>query len=103
MVKLKELLNEDHPHAGAIKQNIKIDVKRLKEYLDTYEEGFKEYEKYFNLVTRNAGKGKLENMTANDAKSLLKKHKELVVSQFNRQTYFTIEKVIKNLKQLEDG
>ena len=102
MVKLKELLNEDHPHAGAIKQNIKIDVKRLKEYLDTYEEGFKEYEKYFNLVTRNAGKGKLENMTVNDAKGLLKKHKELVVSQFNRQTYFTIENLIKELKKVRD-
>ena len=102
MVKLKDILNEAHPHAGAIKQNIKIDVKRLKGYLDTYEEGFKEYEKYFNLVTRNAGKGKLENMTVKDAKSLLKKHKSLTVSQFNRQTEATIEQLIKELKKVRD-
>ena len=102
MVKLKDILNEAHPHEGAIKQNIKIDIKRLKGYLETYEEGFKEYEKYFNLVTRNAGKGKLENMTVKDAKSLLKKHKSLTSSQFNRQTEATIEQLIKELEKVRD-
>ena len=98
MVKLKELLNEDKGDLTEVKEQ----VKHLEEYLKSYEEGFKSYEKYFNLVTRNAGKGKLENMTVKDAKSLLKKHKELVVSQFNRQTYFTIENLIKELKKVRD-
>lgn len=97
MIKLKELLNENKGDLTEVKEQ----VNHLKEYLDSYEEGFKSYEKYFNLVTRNAGKGKLENMTVNDAKGLLKKHKELVVSQFNRQTYFTIENLIKELKELK--
>tara|TARA_B100000900_G_C20154481_1_gene543264 strand:- start:11 stop:310 length:300 start_codon:yes stop_codon:yes gene_type:complete len=98
MVKLKKLLNENKGDLTEVKEQIKY----LKKYLDSYEEGFKSYEKYFNLVTRNAGKGKLENMTVNDAKGLLKKHKELVVSQFNRQTYFTIENLIKELKKVRD-
>ena len=98
MVKLKKLLNENKGDLTEVKEQIKY----LKKYLDSYEEGFKSYEKYFNLVTRNAGKGKLENMTVNDAKGLLKKHKELVVSQFNRQTYFTIENLIKEVKKLEN-
>ena len=98
MIKLKKLLNENKGDLTEVKEQ----VKRLEEYLKSYEEGFKKYEKGFNLLTRNAGKGKLENMTVRDAESLLKKHKELVVSQFNRQTYFTIEELIKELKKVRD-
>ena len=82
MIKLKELLNENKGDLTEVKEQ----VKHLEEYLKSYEEGFKKYKKGFNLLTRNAGKGKLENMTVRDAESLLKKHKELVVSQFNSQT-----------------
>ena len=96
MVKLKELLNENK---GDLKEVKKL-VDHLQGLVKHYEEGFKRYEKGFNLLTRNAGKGKLENMTVRDAESLLKKHKELVVSQFNRQTYFTIEQLIKELKKV---
>tara|TARA_R100000664_G_C2716771_1_gene111589 strand:+ start:528 stop:827 length:300 start_codon:yes stop_codon:yes gene_type:complete len=98
MIKLKKLLNENKGDLTEVKEQ----VKRLEEYLKSYEEGFKKYKKGFNLLTRNAGKGKLENMTVRDAESLLKKHKELVVSQFNRQTYFTIEELIKELKKVRD-
>ena len=98
MIKLKKILNENKGDLTEVKEQ----VKHLKEYLKSYEEGFKKYEKGFNLLTRNAGKGKLENMTVRDAESLLKKHKELVVSQFNRQTYFTIEELIKELKKVRD-
>jgi len=98
MIKLKKLLNENKGDLTEVKEQ----VKHLEEYLKSYEEGFKKYKKGFNLLTRNAGKGKLENMTVRDAESLLKKHKELVVSQFNRQTYFTIEELIKELKKVRD-
>ena len=98
MVKLKELLNENK---GDLKEVKKL-VDHLQGLVKHYGEGFKRFEKGFNLLTRNAGKGKLENMTVRDAESLLKKHKELVVSQFNRQTYFTIEELIKELKKVRD-
>ena len=98
MIKLKKLLNENKGDLTEVKEQVKY----LEEYLKSYEEGFKKYKKGFNLLTRNAGKGKLENMTVRDAESLLKKHKELVVSQFNRQTYFTIEELIKELKKVRD-
>ena len=61
------------------------DVKKIVQHLEGmakhYGEGFKRYEKGFNLLTRNAGKGKLENMTVRDAESLLKKHKSLTSSK----------------------
>ena len=99
MVKLKELLNEN-------KSDLK-EVKKIVEHLEGlvkhYGEGFKRFEKGFNLLTRNAGKGKLENMTVKDAKSLLKKHKSLTVSQFNRQTEATIEELIKELKKIKNA
>ena len=98
MVKLKELLNENK---GDLKEVKKL-VDHLQGLVKHYEEGFKRYEKGFNLLTRNAGKGKLENMTVKDAKSLLKKHKSLTASQFNRQTEFTIEELIKELKKVRD-
>ena len=41
-------------------------------------------------------------MTVKDAKSLLKKHKSLTTSQFNRQTEATIEQLIKELKKVRD-
>ena len=95
MVKLKELLNENK---GDLKEVKKI-VGHLEDLAKHYGEGFKRYEKGFNLLTRNAGKGKLENMTVKDAKSLLKKLKSLTSSQFNRQTEATIEELIKELKK----
>ena len=95
MIKLKKLLNENKGDLTEVKEQ----VKRLEEYLKSYEEGFKKYKKGFNLLTRNAGKGKLENMTVKDAKSLLKKHKSLTSSQFNRQTEATIEELIEELKK----
>ena len=98
MVKLKELLNENK---GDLKKVRKI-VQHLEGMAKHYGEGFKRYEKGFNLLTRNAGKGKLENMTVKDAKSLLKKHKSLTTSQFNRQTEATIEQLIKELKKVRD-
>ena len=98
MVKLKELLNENK---GDLKEVKKI-VEHLEGMAKHYGEGFKRYEKGFNLLTRNAGKGKLENMTVKDAKSLLKNHKSLTSSQFNRQTEATIEQLIKELKKVRD-
>ena len=98
MVKLKELLNENK---GDLKEVKKL-VDHLQGLVKHYEEGFKRYEKGFNLLTRNAGKGPLKNMTIKDAKSLLKKHKSLTASQFNRQTEFTIEELIKELKKVRD-
>ena len=98
MVKLKELLNENK---GDLKEVKKL-VDHLQGLVKHYEEGFKRYEKGFNLLTRNAGKGPLKNMTVKDAKSLLKKHKSLTASQFNRQTEFTIEELIKELKKVRD-
>tara|TARA_B100000123_G_C25466030_1_gene312553 strand:- start:62 stop:337 length:276 start_codon:yes stop_codon:yes gene_type:complete len=90
MVKLKELLNEN-------KSDLK-EVKKIVDHLEGlakhYGEGFKRYEKYFKSVTK-----KLNNMTVRDAESLLKKHKSLVVSQYNRQTEATIEELIKELKK----
>ena len=81
MVKLKELLNENK---GDLKEVKKI-VEHLEGLVKHYGEGFKRFEKGFNLLTRNAGRGKLENMTVRDAKSLLKKHKSLTSSQFKRK------------------
>ena len=98
MVKLKELLNENK---GDLKEVKKL-VDHLQGLVKHYEEGFKRYEKGFNLLTRNAGKGPLKNMTVKDGKSLLKKHKSLTASQFNRQTEFTIEELIKELKKVRD-
>ena len=99
MVKLKELLNENK---GDLKEVKKI-VEHLEGLAKHYGEGFKRYEKYFKLVTRNAGKGKLENMTVRDAENLLKKHKSLTVSQFNRQTEATIEELIEELKKIKNA
>ena len=96
MVKLKELLNENK---GDLKEVKKI-VEHLEGLVKHYGEGFKRFEKGFNLLTRNAGRGKLENMTVRDAKSLLKKHKSLTSSQFNRQTEATIEELIEELKKI---
>ena len=90
MVKLKELLNENK---GDLKEVKKI-VEHLEGLAKHYGEGFKRYEKYFKSVTR-----KLNNMTVRDAESLLKKHRSLVVSQYNRQTESTIEELIKELKK----
>ena len=98
MIKLNELLNENK---GDLKEVRKL-VDHLQGLVKHYEEGFKRYEKGFNLLTRNAGKGKLENMTVKDAKSLLKKHKSLTSSQFNRQTEATIEQLIKELEKVRD-
>ena len=95
MVKLKDLLNEN---IGDLKEFKKI-VEHLEGLVKHYGEGFKRFEKGFNLLTRNAGKGKLEYMTVKDAKSLLKKHKSLTSSQFNRQTEATIEELIEELKK----
>ena len=97
MVKLKDILNEAHPHAGAIKQNIKIRLKDLAKYHEHQEEAFKKYIKWFKLITRKPG-----NIDVRNAESLMKKHKELLASQFNKEVYFGIEDVINNLKQLED-
>ena len=45
---------------------------------------------------------KPQNISVRDAESLMDKHKDLVSSQFNRQTYFTIENLIEEVKELEN-
>ena len=93
MIKLKKILNENK---GDLKEVKKL-VDHLQGLAKHYGEGFKKYEKWLKLYTK-----KLENLRVKDAKSLMEKHKELVVSQFNRQTYFTIEELIKELKKVRD-
>ena len=60
-------------------------------------EGLKKYKKWFKLMSK-----KPQNISVRDAESLMDKHKDLVSSQFNRQTYFTIENLIEEVKELEN-
>ena len=91
MIKLKELLNE-----GDLRE-VKYQIKDLNEYLKSYEEGLKKYKKWFKLMSK-----KPQNISVRDDESLMDKHKDLVSSQFNRQTYFTIENLIEEVKELEN-
>ena len=91
MVKLKELLNE-----GDLKE-VKSHLKRLDEYLKSKEQALKKYKKWYELIRR-----KPENMDVGMAKRLLDKHRDLVVMSFTKQTHFTIENLIDELKELEN-
>ena len=91
MVKLKELLNE-----GDLKE-VKYQIKHLNEYLKSHEEALKKYKKWFKLISK-----KPKNISVRDAESLMEKHKDLLSSQFNKETYFMIENLIEEVKELEN-
>ena len=91
MIKLKELLNE-----GDLKE-VKYHLKYLDKYLKSKEKALKEYKKYYEMIRR-----KPENMDVGMAKRLLDKHRDLVVMSFTKQTHFTIENLIDELKELEN-
>ena len=91
MVKLKELLNE-----GDLKE-VKSHLKHLDEYLKSKEKALKEFKKYYEMIRR-----KPENMDVRMAKRLLDKHRDLVVMSFTKQTHFTIENLIDELKEIEN-
>ena len=91
MMKLKELLNE-----GDLKE-VKSQIKHLDEYLKSKEKALKEYKKYYEMIRR-----KPENMDVGMAKRLLEKHRDLVTLSFNKQTHFTIENLIDELKKIEN-
>ena len=93
MVKLKELLNENK---GDLK-GIKSQLKHLDKYLKSKEEAFEKYKKWYELIRR-----KPENMDVGRVESLMEKHKDLVVYSFNKQTHFTIEKLMEEVKKVRD-
>ena len=93
MVKLKKLLNEKK---GDLK-GIKSQLKHLDKYLKSKEEALEKYKKWYELIRR-----KPENMDVGRVESLMEKHKDLVVYSFNKQTHFTIEKLMEEVKKVRD-
>ena len=93
MIKLKELLNENK---GDLKE-VKSQLKHLDEYLKSKEEALKKYKKWYELIRR-----KPENMDVGRVESLMEKHKDLVLLSFNKQTHFTIENLLKEVKKVRD-
>ena len=91
MIKLKELLNE-----GDLKE-VKYHLKYLDKYLKSKEKALKEYKKYYEMISKNP-----KNMTVDMGERLLEKHRDLVVMSFTKQTHFTIENLIDELKELEN-
>ena len=91
MVKLKNLLNE-----GDLKE-VKYHLKYLDKYLKSKEKALKEYKKYYEMISKNP-----KNMTVDMGERLLERHRDLVVMSFTKQTHFTIENLIDELKELEN-
>ena len=91
MIKLKELLNE-----GDLNE-VKYHLKYLDKYLKSKEKALKEYKKYYEMISKNP-----KNMTVDMGERLLEKHRDLVVMSFTKQTHFTIENLIDELKELEN-
>ena len=91
MIKLKQLLNE-----GDLKE-VKSQLKHLDEYLKSKEKALKEYKKYYEMIRR-----KPENLDVSRVESLLEKHRDLVTLSFNKQTHFTIENLLEEVKKLEN-
>ena len=91
MVKLKNLLNE-----GDLKE-VKYHLKYLDKYLKSKEKALKEYKKYYEMISKNP-----KNMTVDMGERLLEKHRDLVVMSFTKQTHFTIENLIDELKEIEN-
>ena len=89
MIKLKKLLNENDL------KGVKSQLKHLDEYLKSKEKALKKYKKWYELIRR-----KPENLDVGMAKRLLEKHRDLVVMSFTKQTHFTIENLIDELKEL---
>ena len=57
----------------------------------------KEYKKYYEMISKNP-----KNMTVDMGERLLEKHRDLVVMSFTKQTHFTIENLIDELKEIEN-
>ena len=91
MIKLKNLLNE-----GDLKE-VKYHLKYLDKYLKSKEKALKEYKKYYEMISKNP-----KNIDVGMAERLLEKHRDLVVMSFTKQTHFTIENLIDELKELEN-
>ena len=91
MVKLKNLLNE-----GDLKE-VKYHLKYLDKYLKSKEKALKEYKKYYEMISKNP-----KNIDVGMAERLLEKHRDLVVMSFTKQTHFTIENLIDELKEIEN-
>ena len=91
MIKLKELLNE-----GDLNE-VKYHLKYLDKYLKSKEKALKEYKKYYEMISKNP-----KNMTVDMGERLLERHRDLVVMSFTKQTHFTIENLIDELKELEN-
>ena len=91
MIKLKKLLNENDL------KGVKSQLKHLDEYLKSKEQALKKYKKWYELIRR-----KPENLDVSRVESLLEKHRDLVVMSFTKQTHFTIENLIDELKELEN-
>ena len=91
MVKLKNLLNE-----GDLKE-VKYHLKYLDKYLKSKEKALKEYKKYYEMISKNP-----KNMTVDMGERLLERHRDLVVMSFTKQTHFTIENLIDELKEIEN-
>ena len=91
MIKLKNLLNE-----GDLKE-VKYHLKYLDKYLKSKEKALKEYKKYYEMISKNP-----KNIDVGMAERLLEKHRDLVVMAFTKQTHFTIENLIDELKELEN-
>ena len=89
MIKLKKLLNENDL------KEVKSHLKHLDEYLKSKEKALKEYKKYYEMISKNP-----KNMTVDIGERLLEKHRDLVVMSFTKQTHFTIENLIDELKEL---
>ena len=92
MIKLKELLNE-----GDLKE-VKSQLKHLDKYLKSKEEVLKKYKKYYEMIRKNP-----KNIDVDMAETLLEKHRDLVTLSFNKQTHFTIENLIRDVKELENA
>ena len=89
MIKLKKLLNENDL------KGVKSQLKHLDEYLKSKEKALKEYKKYYEMISKNP-----KNMTVDMGERLLERHRDLVVMSFTKQTHFTIENLIDELKEL---
>ena len=91
MIKLKKLLNENDL------KEVKSQLKHLDEYLKSKEKALKKYKKWYELIRR-----KPENLDVSRVESLLEKHRDLVTLSFNKQTHFTIENLLEEVKKLEN-
>ena len=91
MIKLKKLLTE-----GDLNE-VKYYLKYLDKYLKSKEKALKEYKKYYEMISKNP-----KNMTGDMGERLLEKHRDLVVMSFTKQTHFTIENLIDELKEIEN-